>query len=130
MSDESLSLGDLRAATLRGLRWTVFSRPIIELLNVASMVALARLVAPADFGRFAVALVVADLASVTAQGVGVALVQRKAVTREHLQAGLSLSILSVLVLIGLIVAATRRVVAPIYGGRTADLVVLLAPLWF
>jgi lipopolysaccharide exporter len=130
MSDESLSIGDLRAATLRGLRWAVFSRPIIELLNVASMVALARLVAPADFGRFAVALIVVDLGTITAQGVGVALVQRKAVTREHLQAGLSLSILSVLVLVGLIVAAARVVIEPIYGGRTADLVLLMAPLAF
>jgi lipopolysaccharide exporter len=130
MSDESLSIGDLRAATLRGLRWAVVSRPIIELLNVASMAALARLVAPADFGRFAVAVIVADLGSVTAQGVNTALVQRKAVTREHLQAGLSLAILSGLVLVGLIVAAARLVVEPIYGGRTADLVLLLAPLAF
>jgi O-antigen/teichoic acid export membrane protein len=130
MSDESLSIGDLRAATLRGLRWAVVSRPIIELLNVASMVALARLVAPAEFGRFAVAVIVADLGSVTAQGVNTALVQRKAVTREHLQAGLALAILSGLAFIGLIAAAAMLVVEPIYGGRTADLVLLMAPLAF
>jgi lipopolysaccharide exporter len=130
MSDEALSIGDLRAATLRGLRWAVFSRPVIELLNVASMVALARLVDPADFGRFAVALIVVDLTSITAQGVGVALVQRKTVTREHLQAGLALSMLSVLVVGGLIAAATRLVVEPIYGGRTADLVLLMVPVGF
>jgi lipopolysaccharide exporter len=130
MSDESLSIGDLRAVTLRGLRWAVVSRPIIELLNVTSMIALARLVAPADFGRFAIALIVVDLGSMTAQGVGVALVQRKTVTREHLQAGLSLSMLSSLVLVGLIVAAARLIVEPIYGGRTADLVLLMAPLAF
>ena len=130
MSDESLSIGDLRAATLRGLRWAVVSRPIVELLGVASMVVLARLIAPAEFGRYAVALIVVDLGSVTAQGVGVALVQRKAVTREHLQAGLFLAIFSGLVLVGLIVAATRLVVEPIYGGRTADLVLLMAPVAF
>jgi O-antigen/teichoic acid export membrane protein len=108
----------------------VFSRPIIELLNVGSMVALARLVAPADFGRFAVALIVADLGGISAQGVGVALVQRKTVTREHLQAGLALSLLSALALVGLIVAAAKLVVEPIYGGRTSDLVLLMAPLVF
>jgi O-antigen/teichoic acid export membrane protein len=128
MSDESLSIGDLKAATLHGLRWAVVSRPIVELLSMASMVALARLVAPADFGRFAVALIVLDLGSVTAQGVTVALVQRKTVTREHLQAGLSLAILSGLAIVGLIVAAARFVVEPIYGGRTADLVLLIAPV--
>jgi len=130
MSDESLGIGDLRAATLRGLRWAVVSRPIIELLNVASMIALARLVPPADFGRFAVAVIVAELGSVTAQGINTALVQRKSVTREHLQAGLFLAILSGLVLVGLIVAAARLVVEPIYGSRTAELVLLMAPLAF
>lgn len=130
MSDESLSTGDLRAATLRGLRWAVLSRPIMELVNVAAMVALARLIAPADFGRFAVAIIVVDLGAITAQGVGVALVQRKTVTREHLQAGLALSMSSCLVLSGLMVAATRLVVEPIYGGRTADLVLLMVPLTF
>ena len=130
MSDESLPISDLRAATLRGLRWVVFSRPIIELLNVAMMVALARLVAPADFGRYAVAVIIVDLGSITAQGVGVALVQRKTVTREHVQAGLALSMLSVLVLCGLIVAAAGLVVEPIYGSGTADLVLLMLPLMF
>jgi O-antigen/teichoic acid export membrane protein len=130
MSDESLSIGDLRAATLRGLRWAVISRPIVELLSMASMVALARLVAPADFGRFAVALIVTDLGSVTGQGVNTALVQRKAVAREHLQAGLSLAIVSGLIMVGLIVAAAKLVVEPIYGGRTADLVLLISPLAF
>ena len=130
MSDESLSIGDLRTATLRGLRWAVLSRPVVELLSMASMVVLARLVAPADFGRYAVALIVIDLGSVTGQGVGVALVQRKAVTREHLQAALSLALLSGLGLVGFIVAAARLVVEPIYGGRTADLVLLIAPAAF
>jgi PST family polysaccharide transporter len=128
MSDESLSIGDLRAATRHGLRWAVVSRPIVELLSMASMVVLARLVAPADFGRFAIALIVVDLGSITAQGVGVALVQQKTVTREHLQAGLCLSLLSALVLVGLIVAGAKLIVEPVYGNRTADLVMLMAPL--
>jgi lipopolysaccharide exporter len=127
MSDESLSMGDLKVATVRGLRWAVVSRPIVELLGLASMVVLARLLSPADFGRYAVALIVLDLGSVTGQGVGVALVQREAVAREHWQAGLSLAILSGLVLVGAIVIAARLVVEPIYGSSTADLVLLIAP---
>jgi len=130
MSDEPLSIGELRTATLGGLRWAVVSRPLVELLGMASMVVLARLVAPAYFGRFAIALIVLDLGSVTGQGVCVALVQRRSVTREHLQAGLALAILSGLGLAALTVVAARLVVQPIYGGRTADLVVLIAPLSF
>jgi PST family polysaccharide transporter len=128
MSDESLSMGDLKGATVHGLRWAVVSRPIVEVLSLVSMVVLARLVAPADFGRYAVALIVLDLGSVTGQGVGVALVQRKTVTREHLQAGLALALLSGLALVVLIVIAARLVVEPIYGGETADLVLLIAPV--
>src|SRR5689334_11529499 len=101
MSDDSLSIGDLKAASLRGLRWAVVSRPIVELLFMATMVALARLVPPADFGRYAVALIVVDLGSFIGQGVGIALVQRKVVNREHLQAGVAMAILSGLVLVGL-----------------------------
>jgi lipopolysaccharide exporter len=130
MSDETLSIGDLRAATLRGLRWAVISRPTVECLSMGSMIVLARLVAPADFGRYAVALIVMDLGGVTAQGVGVALVQRKAITREHLQAGLLLALLSGLVLVALIVTAAKFIVEPIYGGRTGELVLLIAPVSF
>jgi PST family polysaccharide transporter len=127
MSDDSLSIGDLRAATLRGLRWAVFSRPIVELLGMAAMVALARLVVPADFGRYAVALIVLDLGGVTGHGICIGLVQRKVATREHMQAGLALAILTGLILAGLIAAAATLVIKPIYGGRTADLVLLIAP---
>jgi O-antigen/teichoic acid export membrane protein len=130
MSDDSLSIGELRAATLRGLRWAVISRPIIELLSMGSMIVLARLIAPAEFGRYAIALIVFDLGSVSGQGVGVALVQRRSIEREHLQAGFALALLSGLALVLLIVAAAQFVVAPIYGERTAELVRYIAPLSF
>jgi PST family polysaccharide transporter len=130
MSDDSLSIDDLRAATLRGLRWVVFSRPIVEILSMAAMVALARLVAPADFGRYAVALIVLDLGGVTGHGICIGLVQRKVVTREHLQAGLALALLTGLALVGLVAAAATLVIEPIYGRRTADLVLLIAPQVF
>src|SRR5947209_16777530 len=130
MSDESLSIHELKEASIRGLRWAVVSRPIVELLFMASMVALARLVVPADFGRYAVALIVFDLGSVTGQGVGVALVQRRSIDRGHLQAGLALALLSGVVLVVAILAASSYVVQPIYGTRTAELVRYIAPLSF
>lgn len=130
MSEEPLSVGDLRAATLTGLRWAVLSRPIVECLGMASLVVCARLISPAEFGRYAIALIVLGLGSVTGQGVGIALVQRKAIAREHLQAGLALALLSGLALVGLILIAARFVVAPIYGNRTGELVMLIAPIAF
>ena len=130
MSDDSLSIDELKGATLRGLRWAVMSRPIIEIINMGSMVVLARLVAPEEFGRYAIALIVFDLGSVNGQGVGAALVQQRAVDKEHLQAGLALALISGLALVGLILLAATFIVVPIYGERTADLVRLIAPLCF
>ena len=97
---------------------------------MGSMIVLARLIAPAEFGQFTIALIVLDMGSITGQGVGTALVQRKAVTREHLQAGLALALSSGLVLVGLILLAAEFIVLPIYGKGTAELVRLIAPLCF
>lgn len=130
MSDDSLSVGELRDAAVHGLRWAVLSRPVVEIISMGSMLVLARLIAPAEFGRYAVALIVFDLGSINGQGVGAALVQRRAVTREHLQAGLALALMSGLALVGLILLCATFIVAPIYGERAAELVRLIAPLCF
>ena len=58
---DSLSPTELRAKTLRGLRWTVIARPTTEVVAVGTMLVLARLIGPAEFGRYAVATVVAQL---------------------------------------------------------------------
>ena len=65
---------------------------------MASMILLARLISPAEFGYFAVAIIAQELAIViTAEGIGTALVQRETVDREHLQAGLWLALVTGLV---------------------------------
>lgn len=130
MTNESLSTAELRSATLRGLRWSLLARPTVEVVLLASMVILARLISPAEFGRYAVALVALELCSVVAQGVGVALVQRPTVTREHVQAAFALALIvgGALVLLTFVVAAT--VIVPIFGERTAALVRLTTPAFF
>jgi PST family polysaccharide transporter len=92
------------------------------------MVLLARLVAPAEFGRYAVAAVVIGFATVPTAGVGVALVQRAEASREHLQAGFALSLLTGVALVALILGGASVVIAPIFGARTAFLVRLATPL--
>jgi lipopolysaccharide exporter len=91
---------------------------------------LARLISPAEFGYFAVAIIVQELALViTAEGVGTALVQRAEVDREHLQAGLWLGLVVGLVLGLLTLVAAGLIVVPIFGARTAELVRLATPLF-
>ena len=77
------------------------------------MVVLARLIPPSAFGMFAIAVIVQEIAiNVPSEGVGIAIVQRRSVEREHLQGGLALSLL-----IG--ARAWRRVTLAARGGRRA-----------
>jgi O-antigen/teichoic acid export membrane protein len=101
-----------------------------EVLAFASMVALARLIPPSDFGEFAVAWVVVEIAlTLTGEGVGSALVQRKEVTREHLQAGMFMSIVVGLAL-GIIAFLTAPLIfTPLFGSGTAALVQLETPMF-
>src|SRR6185436_5937906 len=117
---------ELREAGVHGLRWTAMARLAVEAVLLVSMVVLARLISPAEFGYFAVAIIVQELALViTAEGVGTALVQRATVDREHLQAGLWLGLV-----VGLLtLAAASLIVVPIFGARTAELVRLATPLF-
>lgn len=122
-----MSVDELRSAALRGLRLTVISRPIIEVVLFASMVLLARLIPPAEFGRYAVALFVTQLLWVPSNGIGTALVQRpKGGSREYLQTGFALCIILALVLAAFTLLSATFIVAPIFGERTAVLVRLLA----
>ena len=130
ITDEGLSNADLRSATLHGLRWTLIARPIVEVFSLISMVLLARLISPSEFGRFAVALVAQELITIPGQGVGVALVQPPHATREHVQASFALSVMIGLLLVGVTFAGAALIVDPIFGGRTAMLVRLTTPAWF
>jgi PST family polysaccharide transporter len=121
---------DLTEATAGGLRWLTYARVVIELTLLGAMVVLARLIPPAQFGMFAVVLIVQELAlAMPMEGVGSAIVQRRSIGREHLQAGLALSLLVGAVLAGLTVLVATFVVAPAIGDETAALVLLATP-WF
>ncbi len=75
------------------------------------MVFLARLIPPEAFGIFAVVMIVQELAlTMPMEGVGGALVQRRSIGREHLQAGLALSLG-----IGLVLTAVTVAVALLVG---------------
>lgn len=119
----------LRAAAVSGVRWSSISRPLNEVMLLGSIVVLARLIAPAEFGRFAIALIAQEVAYiVVAGGLSAALVQRKRVGREHLQSGMALGLLAGLALAALTLVVASLVVVPIFGARTALFVRLMAPL--
>ncbi|MGZ8634949.1 MAG: oligosaccharide flippase family protein, partial [Solirubrobacteraceae bacterium] len=128
MIDESTPEPNLRASAVHGLRWTVIARPIIEVVLLGSMVVLARLIPPAEFGRFAVAAIVGELALlIPSEGIGAALVQRETVTRKHLQAGFSMALIWSAVLTVLTLVAASTIVTPLFDARTSEIVRLAAP---
>lgn len=124
------SNSELTEAAAGGLRWITYARIAIESTLLGSMVVLARLIPPAEFGIFAVVVIVQELAlTMPTEGIGSALVQRRTVDREHLQGGLvlSLGIGAVLSLLTIVLALV--VVDPLFGERTASLVLLAVP-WY
>ena len=54
---------DLKTATLSGARWVGATRIVAEILALATTVALARLISPAEYGIAVVVLVLPMLAS-------------------------------------------------------------------
>jgi lipopolysaccharide exporter len=129
MTGDSPSGEELRTAAAHGLRWSAIARPTTEIVQLGSIVVLARLIVPAEFGRFAIAMIAQEVAYlIVAGGLCSALVQRKTVERDHLQAGMALSLLAGLALAGLTLAAASLVVTPVFGAHTAVLVRLMAPL--
>ena len=129
MTDGSVPSDDLREAAAHGVRWSVIARPTIEILQLGSIVILARLIVPAEFGRFAIALIAQEVAFLmVAGGLSAALVQRKTIDREHQQTGMALGLLAGLALGALTLVAAHFIVTPIFGARTALFVEMMAPL--
>ncbi len=127
--DHPVSEEELREAAAHGVRWSAISRPAVELLQLGSIVILARLIVPAEFGRYAIAIIAQEVAYlIVAAGLGSALVQRKTIDRTHQQTGMALGLLAGLALTALTLVAASLIVNPIFGARTALFVRLMAPL--
>jgi len=119
-----------RAAINTGLRWTMVARPFIETANLLGVAVLARLVTPADFGRWAIAMIVLTLATVPTQAVQYSIVQRDQIDRDHLHTGVTLTILMGLGVCALCFVASYTVVPNLFDARTAMLVRLTIPSSF
>lgn len=120
---------DLRSAAAHGVRWSVISRPAIELLQLISIVILARLIDPAEFGRFAIAVIAQEVAFlIVAGGISAALVQHRNLTRAHEETGMWLGLASGIGLGVLVLILASVAIDPIFGALTASYMRLMAPL--
>jgi len=131
MADErKVSRGELREATLEGVRWISITRLAFEFVAAAGAVVLAHLVPPADYGRFAIALVVSEIAlSLVNEGLGTPLVQRETLTRRHLEGTAAVGLVVGLALTGLTLYAAPLVTTPLFGEQTTELFRLYSPVF-
>ena len=118
MTDRPRSLAK---RSIAGAYWTSLSMGALAVAELVSMVVLARLLSPTDFGLYAAVLIIVRASGVIGGfGVAPAIVQRPVLEERHLRVGYTLSIL-----FSLLVAAVLWAIAP----ALADLLVLpgLAP---
>ncbi len=124
----TISRTDLKEATFTSLRWATLARISAEGLSLAAGIVLAHLVAPDQFGRVAVAIIVSELALALAnQGAGSVLVQRRVLDREHVQAT---AMLALVVGVALTIATfflAPILTTPLFGEQTTELFQLLSP---
>src|SRR5262249_5624576 len=111
MTADSTPAEELRDAAVQGVRWSSLSRPLVEIIQLGSIVILARLIVPAEFGRYAIALIAQEVAFlIVAGGLTVALVQRKTLSREHSETGMALALIAGLALAALTLGAASLIV--------------------
>jgi PST family polysaccharide transporter len=129
LTQDTTSPPDLGEAAAHGIRWSAISRPTIELMQLVSLVILARLVLPAEFGRFAIATIAVEIGTlIVGTGLSNALVQRTVADRAHLQAAQALAIsIGIFMTAGALLFA-HFVISPVFGSRTAELMAILAPM--
>lgn len=120
----------LRDAAVDGVRWIAIARVLGESAQLIASVVLARLIAPAEFGHAAIALILVPLAAIlTFEGFGSALVQRKEIEHEHLETATLASLVAGVVLSAAAYFAAPLLAAPLFGERTAELIQLASPLF-
>jgi O-antigen/teichoic acid export membrane protein len=121
----------LKEATVSGIRWLAVMRVVSEAIGLASMIALARLVTPAEFGHAAIALIFITVGVIlTFEGFSSALVQRPEISKADRSAAMLMSILGGIVLSGVVYVLAGPLWAPLFGVKTASLIKLVAPTLF
>jgi O-antigen/teichoic acid export membrane protein len=130
MTDDSRTPEELRRATAQGVRWTLLARPASEIVLILSMIVLARLVSPADFGRYAVVSATVGISVVPGQAIVAGVIQCRSLERRHVQSAMAIALIVALGLSALLLIAAPLVMSPIFDARTAMLVQLAVPICF
>lgn len=103
--------GSLVTRTWSGLKWSYLAAAVEALLSVLILAVLSRLLRPADFGLFGMALVFTGPAeAIGGLSIGLAIVQRHHLTNRHVEAAVTLSLA-----VGVATMAVMWLLAPLSG---------------
>ena len=130
-STDAVTVGvGFRPKVAAGVRWGAISQVLQVIVRFGAMLVMARLLTPRDFGLFALAMIVANLADlVVGLGVGDALVQRRALAPGHVRSAFTVSALSG-VAIAAAMAGARHPIARVRGNADVAPVVGVLGLMF
>ena len=118
----------LKQKTFSGVRWTAFSFIIRSLLYFVQVVALARILEPADFGLIAIVMaIMAFLQMFSDAGVSSAIIHFQSITREQFSSLYWLNV-SVSLCLALLVALASHWVATFFGQHALQPLLILAAL--
>jgi len=124
MADSASSIG---ARMVRGAAWMVLLRSTHSMLGFISMLILARLLVPADFGLVALGMaIVGGLVVFSEFNFGQALIQNQATKREHYDTAWTLGLLRGFVLAGLVFLLAKPCAALFGDDRLIGLVSAMA----
>lgn len=112
----------------RGATWMVSLRWAVRGLGLLRMVVLARILAPEDFGVFAVGLIVLGFIEFLSEGgIEFALIREQSATREHYDSAWTLQILLGLFTAG-VIFASAPLVAQVFNEPRSEIVIQLIAL--
>jgi PST family polysaccharide transporter/lipopolysaccharide exporter len=128
--EHRVSREELREATLAGVRWITAARIAFEAVAVAGAIVLAHLIPPAAFGSFAIVLILPELAlSLVNEGLGTPIVQRRELSRRHLEGAVAVGLAGGLILTALTYFLVPLVSDPLFGKEATELFRLYSPVF-
>jgi PST family polysaccharide transporter len=116
--------------TVRGIRWTLLGQIIANVLRIVVVAVLGRLLSADEFGIVAAAMIVIFFGRLLRDvGTGLALVQRREITREHIEATFGFSLVLGALLATSIFAFADPLASALRKPESADAIRVLAGLF-
>jgi O-antigen/teichoic acid export membrane protein len=127
MAEQRPTTSEVKESMLTGVRWVAGGRAVSEIASLASTVVLARLIAPSEFGRAVVALVIANVASVLASHAFASrLIQQDDIGEQDVRTAVTLNV-SIGLILSTAVFALAGPISTLTGEGQTNLIRAISP---